>query len=453
MKQFIIRNRRKYIKTIRIILLTLSVFFILRIFFLVISDEFNQAKNKVKTSVITMIYSKIMDSGSALVGYQSIKAKESYPFPLNIASDYYDIHKYVTSGPQPYLLEDTENNAIETIKNDNKTGKINFNDRLKGILSKEYILTNGAIFNTDDYIEYINAGKLNIRTQELPVKIMDGAIDINELTNNSKGDGKAVETMRTFNGTPFTLDMLNDVNFLLRHFYIIDSATRVTEDMFNAEVLLGKDMTIKTPNDKPQILIYHTHSQEAFIDSREGEKDDTVVGVGALLAKILKEKYGYNVIHDKSVYDLVDGKLDRNKAYNLARQSILKILEENPSIEVLIDLHRDGAEKRSTYINGQETAQIMLLNGLSRNQYGPIARLDNPNLQDNLAFSLQLHLKSLELYPGLFYKNYLQDYRYNLDLRPKSILVELGTHKNTLKSAKNAMEPFAEILNAVLKGE
>lgn len=177
------------------------------------------------------------------------------------------------------------------------------------------------------------------------------------------------------------------------------------------------------------------------------------MGIGDLLAEILEEKYGYNVIHDRSVYDLVDGKLDRNQAYNYARKSIKKILDKHPSIEVVIDLHRDGAKKRSTYIKGEETAQIMLLNGLSRNQNGPISRLDNPYLQDNLAFSLQLQLKSLELYPGLLYKNYLQAYRYNLDLRPKSILMELGTHKNSLKSAKNAIEPFADILNAVLKGE
>jgi stage II sporulation protein P len=95
----------------------------------------------------------------------------------------------------------------------------------------------------------------------------------------------------------------------------------------------------------------------------------------------------------------------------------------------------------------------MLFNGLSYNQKGPIARLDNPNLQDNLAFSLQLQLKSLEIYPGFFYRNYLEVYRYNLDVRPKSILVELGTHENSLQSAKNAMEPFAKVLDAVLKGQ
>lgn len=453
MKRIFVVNRKKYKKIIRIIIFALSVFFIWHIITLSFSYKNSQARSNIGSTLISNIYEKIIKSSSGIMGYQSVKAKESYPFPLNLASKYYNVHNYLSNDTPSYLVDKSTGSSKQSTGTNKKRRKININNELKGILSKEYILTNGNIFDEGDYKEYIEAGTFNNKYQELPVKILDGSIDYNEFRFQSGGDEAIVETLRTYNGTPFTLEQLNDVSFLLRNFYIIDSATRVTEDLFNAETLLSKDMTIKTTNDKPQILIYHTHSQEAFIDSREGVMDDTVVGIGALLAEILTEKYGYNVIHVRDVFDLVDGKLDRNKAYNLARQKISKILEENPSIEVIIDLHRDGVEKRSTYINGQETAQIMLLNGLSRNQNGPITRLDNPNLQDNLAFSLQLHLKSLELYPGLFYKNYLQDYRYNLDLRPKSILMELGTHKNTLKSAKNAMEPFARILDAVLKGE
>lgn len=454
MKQFLFRDRKKRNKTILIITIILSVFFIVRLFVLSFSDEIGQAKAKLRTSLISCMFANIMDSGSAIVGYQSVKAKETYPFPLNMATNYYDLHQYVSSSSS--LSERMDMLKLDSNKEDQKDkllGRIALPDIRNGILTKEYILTNGAIFNGEEYKEYIAAGAINNKSYELPVRIMDGAIDYNEFNIGFGGEGGAIETIRTYNGTPFTLEQLNDVSFLMRHFYIIDAATRISDDLFDAKVLLGKDMTIKNSNEKPQILIYHTHSQEAFIGSREGVLEDTVVGIGDLLTEILEEKYGYNVIHDRSVYDLVDGKLDRDKAYNYARESILKILDENPSIEVIIDLHRDGADKRSTYINGQETAQIMLLNGLSRNQNGPITRLDNPYLQDNLAFSLQLQLKSLEMYPGLFYKNYLQVYRYNLDLRPKSILVELGTHKNTLKSAKNAMEPFAEILDAVLQGK
>lgn len=130
-----------------------------------------------------------------------------------------------------------------------------------------------------------------------------------------------------------------------------------------------------------------------------------------------------------------------------------KILKENPSIEVVIDLHRDSGDSKTTIIDGVETAQIMLFNGLCRDPDGPLPKLENPYLQDNLAFSLQLQLKSMEVNNGLFIKNYLNAYRYNMHVRPKCLLVELGTVGNTLQSAKNAIVPFAEILNRVLMGE
>ena len=158
------------------------------------------------------------------------------------------------------------------------------------------------------------------------------------------------------------------------------------------------------------------------------------------------------MIHDTSIYDVVNGKKVRD-AYIGALDGLNQILEKYPTIEVVIDLHRDSPDARNVVIDGKETAQIMLFNGLSRDQNGPITSLDNPNLQDNLAFSLQLQMKSLDLYPGLFIKKYLKAYRYNMHVRPKCILMELGTNDNTVESARNAIPPFAEVLHAVLQGE
>lgn len=162
---------------------------------------------------------------------------------------------------------------------------------------------------------------------------------------------------------------------------------------------------------------------------------------------------GYNVIHDKTTYDVANGYEDRNKAYNYAKVGLENMLEKHPSIEVIIDLHRDDGAPRTVVIDGKETAKIMLFNGLSRDQNGPLPNHDNPFVQDNLAFGFQLQLESFDLYPGFFMKNYLKCYRYNLHMRPKSLLIELGTVNNTLESAKNAMEPFAHLLDRVLQGE
>ena len=86
------------------------------------------------------------------------------------------------------------------------------------------------------------------------------------------------------------------------------------------------------------------------------------------LTQILTEQYGYHVIHDTQTFDIIDGEIDRSKAYNTAREGLLQILEENPSIEVIIDPHRDGVSEDKhlvTDINGKPTAQIMYFNGLS----------------------------------------------------------------------------------------
>ena len=79
------------------------------------------------------------------------------------------------------------------------------------------------------------------------------------------------------------------------------------ENLIDYDTLTGMDLTIEKDASVPQILIYHTHSQEAFADSVEGDVDTTVVGVGSRLAEILEENYGYNVIHHTAVYDMVDG--------------------------------------------------------------------------------------------------------------------------------------------------
>lgn len=241
--------------------------------------------------------------------------------------------------------------------------------------------------------------------------------------------------------------------YLIKNFYIVDNTTSIDKNIFRVESLLKKDCTMSGSSEKPQILIYHTHGgSESFADS-DGSKKESVVGVGTVLAKLLTEEYGFNVIHDETCYDVINGKIDRDKAYEKALEGVTKTLEKYPSIEVLVDLHRDASQSKNrvTTIDGKETAQIMFFNGLSRRSNGEnIAYLKNGNLQGNLAFSLKLKMKAMELYPNITTKIYLKGYRYNLHLREKSLLVELGTNLNTVAEAKRAMPPLAEVLNQVL---
>lgn len=257
-------------------------------------------------------------------------------------------------------------------------------------------------------------------------------------------------------GTQYSMEQLADFDFLKNNFYIVENNTDISGDVLNAETLLSKDMRIQGDGSEPQILIYHTHSQEGFADSVAGDNSTTIVGVGEYLTELLRDVYGYNVIHNTNVYDFIDGKLDRNRAYALAEEEVQQILAENPSIEVIIDLHRDGVKEEThlvTEVNGKPTAQFMFFNGLSYSKRnGVIDYLPNPYIEDNLALSLQLKLASEIYYPGLSRRIYLKSLRYNLHLRPKSLLVEAGAQTNTLEEMMNAMEPLAFVLHEVLGG-
>ena len=161
------------------------------------------------------------------------------------------------------------------------------------------------------------------------------------------------------------------------------------------------------------------------------------------------------MIHDDSVYDYRDGKLDRSRAYTYALEGIQGILQKYPSIEVVLDLHRDGVAEGTrlvTEINGKPTAKIMFFNGTSQTPDGPIEYLPNPNREANLAFSFQMQLEAAEMYPGFTRKIYLKGLRYNQHVRARTALIEVGAQTNTYEEARNAMEPLADILDRVLRG-
>lgn len=248
-------------------------------------------------------------------------------------------------------------------------------------------------------------------------------------------------------------DAIQDFSYLKQHYYTVDSTTGVTADKLDSSQFLAFDATMKQDNSLPQILIYHTHSQEGFVDSVAGDASTTIVGVGEELARILREQYGFNVIHDTGIYDLPN----RDYAYSVSAPAIEKILAENPSIEVIIDLHRDGVSGTTHLVQkvgGRETAQFMFFNGISYlNATGDIDYLKNPYIKDNLAFSFQMKLAADQYYPGFARNIYLKGLRYNMHYRPKSLLIEVGAQTNTLQEAMNAAEPLAHILALVLKGE
>ncbi len=244
---------------------------------------------------------------------------------------------------------------------------------------------------------------------------------------------------------------LSDYEDLIKAFYAVDSTTVAGEQLLQAETLLERDMRIQGSAEEPQILIYHTHSKEAFADSVAGDDNSGILGAGDYLADLLRERYGYNVIHHKGCYDEV-----RDYAYSNALPALEALLGEYPSIEVVIDLHRDEmpADRRLVMdLQGRPTAQFMFFNGLCRTKKGEIDQMENPYLMDNLALSFQMQAACNEYYPGIARRIYLKAYRYNMHLCPKTLLIELGAQNNTEEEIHNACEPLAHVLDLVFRGQ
>lgn len=364
-------------------------------------------------------------------------------FPLASASEkQYAAEEAQTAGDEEHLNED-EVNGEQSLNEIRISGENSLYEDLE------------ALCEENSEYEYLEAQAENA------LAMMESENAAWQAQNTQNADAYAAQTAANAaaanpQGIVYSRESLLNYQFLLNTFYVVDSSTSCDRTILQPEVLLDKDLTMDLAGEAPKILIYHTHSQEGFADSVPGDEYGTVLGLGDTLTRILQEKYGVSVYHDRGVYDMIDGQLDRSEAYSMALPVIEQILEENPSIKVVIDLHRDGVNEDThlvTTVNGKPTAKIMFFNGLCRGATsGENGYIQNPYLMDNLAFSLQMQLKAAELYPDFTRRIYLRAYRFNMHVMPRTLLVECGAQTNTVEEVHNAMEPLADILYGVLSG-
>lgn len=292
-------------------------------------------------------------------------------------------------------------------------------------------------------------------TYELLIKRQESDESAIDSGGNLIGEDHTTETLQvSVPNENLSVEKLSNMEYLVSHFYTVDSVTYLNDGDLDASKMLSMDMKIDETTDGPKVLIFHTHSQEAFADS-DGTAATSIMGVGAYLTRLLTETYGIETIHHEGVYDLINGKLDRSEAYEQAAPQIKQILKQYPSIEVVIDLHRDGVKETThlvTEIEGRQTAQIMFFNGMCRTRTnGDLTAMQNPYIKENLAFSMQMKIAAETFYPGFTRRNYIKGYKYNMDLMPKMLLIEAGAQTNTVEEVKNAMIPLAALLNYVLK--
>lgn len=247
-------------------------------------------------------------------------------------------------------------------------------------------------------------------------------------------------------------EKLMDYNYVLNNFYVVPSVTSLRPQVLDLDKISQVDLRIEKDSTVPQILIFHTHSQEKFADSEENGM--SIVNVGDRLVSLLQEQYRYNVIHLTDEFDMAGGVLDRSEAYTYANTKLDEVLAQNPSIQVVIDLHRDGVDASKhlvTEIDGKQTARIMLFNGISyTKEQGEIDYLPNPYITENLAMTYKMFLLGKINYPDLFRCIYISGYRYCLHHVPRSMLIEAGAQTNTYEEVYNAMEPLARLIDMEL---
>lgn len=239
----------------------------------------------------------------------------------------------------------------------------------------------------------------------------------------------------------------------LRKMYMYDPEYLVPyPELLDAERFMERELTADFTVDGPQILIFHTHGSETYADG------SSVREVGEYLKEVLEQKYGVSVLHDTTLYD-TDPQVS---AYDKMRTSIQAILDAQPSLQVTIDLHRDGVGgdgRLITQIDGETTAQLMCVTGISAEYNSETGRMEetsylyNPNREANLAFSFRAKMACDALYPGLMRRIYLSTYRYSTYMREKGMLLEVGAQGNLLDECKRAMDDFAPALMQILNGK
>lgn len=335
-----------------------------------------------------------------------------------------------------------------SVKTEEKKTELSLGEELE----KQFLEENVSYNLDEEPIEEIPQEKTEPKEQTEDNKeqeeAVQEAVDVASIFLTPSGFEPVTEKQKEYDW-----DLFTDMTAIRKEFFAVDATTEIEDEKIAPQTLLEKEISVSEGNGGPQILIYHTHSQESFADSIPGDVNTSIVGAGEYLANLLKEEYGFEVLHHTGEYDVET----RDYAYSYALPNIEAILKEYPSIELVIDLHRDAVAEETKLVsdqNGKQAAQVMFFNGLSHTiKQGDIDYLENPYIDDNLAFSFQMQVLCNEYYPGLTRRIYLKGYRYNMHLCPQSLLIELGAQTNTCEEARNSLDIIAHVLSMCLKNQ
>lgn len=278
---------------------------------------------------------------------------------------------------------------------------------------------------------------------ETPSDILKLMEEEEKVIGSQTKKGSTSEESYTGGGTIVTYNNVQIQNKIPSDFYSLN-----IEELLNRKA----DLKISDPS-KPTVLIYHSHSTESYnlldvgyYTESSGSKTKDIarnmVRVGDDICKILEAR-GIGVIHDREIHDS-----SYNEAYSSSRKSVAQYLEEYPTIEITIDVHRDSITykdgtkvKPTEVVNGKKAAKMMIISGC---EYGSVENF--PDWESNLRFSCAVTDKLNSMYPQLMRPILFSERKYNMDLTKNSFLLEIGTDANTLEEACYSGRLFADAL-------
>lgn len=217
------------------------------------------------------------------------------------------------------------------------------------------------------------------------------------------------------------------------------------------EALLTAPLSWDLTGQEPTVLILHTHATESYTKQGEDYEESSayrtldegynMIAVGEAVAAVLESR-GIRVIHDRELHDYPS----YNGSYNHARESICAYLEEYPSIRLVLDLHRDASGdinnqlRTEATVDGEPSAQLMLVMGTDE------SGLSHPDWEENLALGVKLHAQLETIAPGITRPIVLRSQRFNQDLSPGALLIEVGAAGNSHQEALTAARVLAQAI-------
>lgn len=296
------------------------------------------------------------------------------------------------------------------------------------------ILTQGNTGELDHRLnikeEVLNALGININN---PLSIIAKEIPLFKEDLKKSGANKA-----EINGlNPFKLNETNIVK---------------AEEGDTGSIEISDESLKKTLNpNKPEVLIYHSHTTESFAPGEADSKDNSknIVAVGDVLASELQDKYGISVIHDNTLHNDM-----YTLSYKRSRETVQKYLNKYGNFKLIIDLHRDsGVNKDSVTatVNGEKVAKFMFVISKDRSNYSK----NKPLVDRMIATANKLYpeaVRQTKWGDHIWWYNH-GNYHFNQDLSDNSILIEMGSEMNTLDEAKNTAKIIGRLIAEEVNGK